>query len=183
MQLSDMRQSSQFKIQQREKEAQDLRQAVFSLAVSADTQILSVIWLMRKLSTTLSLFFIYITAAEVKYSHRTDVFFKLCLPRWLLCVGLRLPLAFGTGCCWRERRHFYGAHSPDRAEALWTERAHQRTGKDGHRWSRAAAGQDPEGNCWTEEERGRTWPTVPHWWPRPVPPGDSFRLVLRTVTQ
>ncbi|XP_027876494.1 finTRIM family, member 67 [Xiphophorus couchianus] len=35
MQLSDMRQSSQFKIQQREKEAQDLRQAVFSLARSA----------------------------------------------------------------------------------------------------------------------------------------------------
>ncbi|XP_054888913.1 finTRIM family, member 67 [Poeciliopsis prolifica] len=35
IQLSDMRQSSQLKIQQREKEAQDLRQAVFSLARSA----------------------------------------------------------------------------------------------------------------------------------------------------
>ncbi|XP_043989968.1 finTRIM family, member 67 [Gambusia affinis] len=35
MQLSDMRQSSLLKIQQREKEAQDLRQAVFSLARSA----------------------------------------------------------------------------------------------------------------------------------------------------
>ncbi|KAM4728812.1 finTRIM family, member 67 [Anableps anableps] len=35
MQLSDMKQSSQLKIQQREKEAQDLRQAIFSLARSA----------------------------------------------------------------------------------------------------------------------------------------------------
>lgn len=35
MQLSDMKRSSQLKIQQREKEAQDLRQAIFSLARSA----------------------------------------------------------------------------------------------------------------------------------------------------
>lgn len=35
-QLSDMKQSSQLRIQLREKEAQELRQAIFSLTVSAN---------------------------------------------------------------------------------------------------------------------------------------------------
>lgn len=37
-QLGDMKQSSQLRIHQREKEAQELRQAIFSLNVSANTQ-------------------------------------------------------------------------------------------------------------------------------------------------
>lgn len=37
-QLDDMKQSSQLRIQQREKEAHELRQAIFSLTVSTNTQ-------------------------------------------------------------------------------------------------------------------------------------------------
>lgn len=39
-----MKQSSQLRIQQREKEAQELRQAIFALTVSADSQIFFVKW-------------------------------------------------------------------------------------------------------------------------------------------
>lgn len=37
-QFGDMKQSSQLRIQQREKEAQELTQAIFSLTVSANTR-------------------------------------------------------------------------------------------------------------------------------------------------
>lgn len=43
-QLSEIKQSSQLRIQQREKEVQELRKAIFSLSVSADVQHLTVGW-------------------------------------------------------------------------------------------------------------------------------------------
>lgn len=163
-QLDEMKRNSQEKIQQKEKETQELRQAIFSLTVSADA-------LSRHSHKVASLFLNSWHAWEYSAVALFNFFYKQSS---LLAhfVALCLPLAFSSGSSWGERRRLHRTHPLNRAEALWSEGTNQSAGKGGSRRGRAAAGDDPEGNHWAAEERERTRPAVPHRGPRPFPSGN-----------
>lgn len=139
-QLGDMRQSAQLRIQQREKEAQELRQAIFSFSVSNNKQ------------------FGQTSFCTLLWQH----LFLCCLPP-ALCSSS------GRG----KRRCFHWADSVDRAKALRGERADQSSGEDISQSGWAAPGQDPEGDCWAEEEWGWTGQSFPHRGPRLFSPGNN----------
>ena len=120
-QLGEMRCSSQMRIHQREKEAQELRQAIFSLTVSA-TQC--------QLQGRAKKLFVY----HVFPPSSSEIFH--------VCVPPALRSGRGGG----ERRRVRRTHPVDRAEALRGEGADQSPGEDGHQSGRAAAREGPQGD-------------------------------------
>lgn len=101
--------------------------------------------------------------------------------RRLLHVALCLPVALRPGSSRGDRRRLYWTDSVDRAETVWGEGADQSPGKDGRQSGWAAAGEDPEGDRWAEEEWGWTGQTLPHWRPRPFPSGNTAQIDATTA--